>query len=159
MTEAADRLARSRQAILAYAARPHRHPDPRKESAGPVSGPGEGGPDGDGAREAADEGWFDHLLDALRAGWRDHPAHIAADLATPLLRDYAQRKPLQLLGLALAAGAALTFARRWRLISLTTVLLALLKSSRLSELFLAAMSAADYRKDPQRPDSGRSAGG
>lgn len=155
MTEAGDRLARSRQAIVEHVARRHRHPDPRKEAAGP----GEGAPDGDGPREPADDSWLDHLLDALRAGWRDHPVHIAADLATPLLRDYAQRKPLQLLGLALAAGAALTFARRWRLISLTTVLLALLKSSRLSELFLAAMSAADYRKDQQRPDSGGPTGG
>ena len=86
------------------------------------------------------------------AWWRYHPAHMAVDLATPLLRSYAQRKPLQLLGISLAAGAALTFTRPWRLISLTTLVVALLKSSQLSQVFMAAMSAADYRKDHNRPE-------
>ena len=77
---------------------------------------------------------------------------MAVELANPLMRGYARRKPLQLLGISLAAGAALTFARPWRLISLTTLLVALLKSSQLSHLFMAAMSAADYRKDMDRPE-------
>ena len=77
---------------------------------------------------------------------------MAVDLATPLMRSYARRKPVQLLGISLAAGAALTFARPWRLISLTTLLVAVLKSSQLSNVFMAAMSAADYRKDQERPD-------
>ena len=38
------------------------------------------------------------------------------------------------------------------LISLTTLLVAVLKSSQLSSLFMAAMSAADYRKDASRPE-------
>ena len=97
-------------------------------------------------------GWLDHVLHGVRTWWRYHPAHMAVDLATPLLRSYARRKPLQLLGISLAAGAALTFARPWRLISLTTLLVALLKSSQLSQVFMAAMSAADYRKDHNRPE-------
>jgi len=74
------------------------------------------------------------------------------ELASPLMREYAHRKPLQLLGISLAAGAALTFARPWKLISLTTIIVALLKSSQLSHVFMAAMSAADYRKDHNRPE-------
>jgi hypothetical protein len=77
---------------------------------------------------------------------------MAVDLASPLMRSYARRKPLQLLAISLAAGAALTFARPWRLISLTTLVVAVLKSSQLSNLFMAAMSAADYRKDHDRPE-------
>jgi hypothetical protein len=69
-----------------------------------------------------------------------------------MMRSYARRKPLQLLGISLLAGAALTFARPWKLISLTTLVVALLKSSQLSNLFMAAMSAADYRKDHDRPE-------
>ena len=68
------------------------------------------------------------------------------------MRGYARRKPLQLLAISAAAGAALTFTRPWRLISLTTLIVALLKSSQLSNLLMAAMSAADYRKDHDRPE-------
>jgi hypothetical protein len=67
------------------------------------------------------------------------------------MRSYARRKPAQLLGISLAAGALLTFARPWKLISIGTLLVAVLKSSQLSHLAMAAMSAADYRKDANRP--------
>jgi hypothetical protein len=76
---------------------------------------------------------------------------MAVELASPLMRTYARRKPAQLLGIAFAAGALLTLARPWKLISIGTVVLALLKSSQLSHLVTAAMSAADYRKDRERP--------
>jgi hypothetical protein len=149
MSEASDKLARSRQAILAHVARRERRHDPREETARGFS-EGPGYPD----QEPPDVGggWFSHLRHALRTWWRYHPAHMAVDLAAPLMRGYARRKPLQLLGISLAAGAALTFARPWRLISLTTLIVALLKSSQLSSLFMAAMSAADYRKDHDRPE-------
>jgi hypothetical protein len=150
MSEAGDKLARSRRAILEHIARRTRRHDPREETAQGFSA--------DDAYEEFDEpppmpggGWFGHVGHAVRTWWRYHPAHMAVDLATPLMRSYARRKPAQLLGISLAAGAALTFARPWRLISLTTLLVALLKSSQLSQLFLAAMSAADYRKDQDRP--------
>jgi hypothetical protein len=76
---------------------------------------------------------------------------MAVELASPLMRSYARRKPLQLLAISLAAGAALTFVRPWRAISLTTLIVALLKSSQLTHLLTAAVSAADYRKDGNRP--------
>jgi hypothetical protein len=68
------------------------------------------------------------------------------------MRDYARHKPAQLLGISLAVGAALAFARPWRLISVTTLLVAVLKSSQLSSLLMAAMSAADFKKDSDRPE-------
>jgi hypothetical protein len=151
MSDASDKLARSRQAILEHVARRQRHHDPREETA-----------QGFAAMDADDDlgmeppvdgsGWFGHFSHAVRTWWRYHPAHMAVDLASPMLRSYARRKPLQLLGISLAAGAALTFARPWKLISLTTLLVAVLKSSQLSHLFMAAMSAADYRKDAGKPD-------
>lgn len=150
MSQASDKLARSRQAILEHVARRQRKHDPREELAGHAFS--------DESFGYADEpppdpgaGWFGHLSHGVKTWWRYHPAHMAVELATPLMRGYARRKPLQLLGISLAAGAALTFARPWRLISLTTIVVALLKSSQLSHLFMAAMSAADYRKDHDRP--------
>jgi hypothetical protein len=148
MSEAGDKLAQSRRAILEHIARRTRRHDPREETA---QGFREDYAEEDDLPPEPGSGWFGHFGQAVRTWWHYHPAHMAVDLATPLMRSYARRKPAQLLGISLAAGAALTFARPWRLISITTLLVALLKSSQLSNLFLAAMSAADYRKDQDRP--------
>jgi hypothetical protein len=152
MSDASDKLARSRQAILEHIARRQRRHDPREEPPlGADADPYAAFVD-DGDAPAAGGGWFGHFSHAVRTWWRYHPAHMAVDLATPLMRGYARRKPLQLLAISAAAGAALTFTRPWRLISLTTLIVALLKSSQLSHLLMAAMSAADYRKDHDRPE-------
>lgn len=149
MSDASDKLARNRQAILAHIARRQRRHDPREETLHGFADT-DGSPDP--APHAPGEGWLGRLGHAVRTWWRYHPAHMAVELATPMLRGYAKHKPVQLLGISLAAGAALTFVRPWRLISATTLLVAVLKSSQLSHLFTAAMSAADYRKDAQRPE-------
>jgi hypothetical protein len=151
MSDASEKLARSRQAILEHVARRHRKHDPRME-------PDDDFPDMNAyaayAEDAPDpgSGWFGHLGHVVRTWWRYHPAHMVVDLATPMMRSYARRKPVQLLGISLAVGAALTFARPWKVISVGTILVALLKSGQLSHLFTAAMSAADYRKDASRPE-------
>jgi hypothetical protein len=156
MSDAADRLARNRQALLEHMARKQRRHDPREEraSAGYDTGYGAGQvpPEYDDEPASSGGGWFGHLRHALRTWWRYHPAHMAVELATPMMQGYARRKPVQLLGISLAAGALLTFARPWKVISVTTIIVALLKSSQLSHLFTAAMSAADYRKDHNRPE-------
>jgi hypothetical protein len=151
MSDASNRLARNRQAILEHIARRQRKHDPREE-------PPEGFDDPYAAFAADEEpyeggaGWFGRIQHAVRTWWRYHPAHMAVELASPLMRSYARRKPMQLLAISAAAGAALTFTRPWRLISLTTIVVAVLKSSQLSHLLMAAMSAADYRKDSERPE-------
>lgn len=149
MSDAAQKLARSRQAILAHVARRQRRHDPQQE-------PPEPGLEDDGAYAYEEppppgDGWFGHLRHAMGTWWRHHPAHMAVELVSPLMRGYARRKPVQLLAISVAAGAALALARPWRLISLTTLAVALLKSSHLPGLLMAAMSAADYRKDNDRP--------
>lgn len=155
MSEGSEKLARSRQAILEHIARKQRRHDPRETSAGGeefVDGPGLGYNDFDEEPVPAGGGWFAHLTRAVRVWWRYHPAHMAVELVTPLMRSYARRKPAQLLGIAFGAGAALTFARPWKLISVGTLLIALLKSSQITHLIAAAMSAGDYPKDGDRPE-------
>ncbi|HET8746456.1 MAG TPA: hypothetical protein VFM98_12685 [Ramlibacter sp.] len=151
MSEASDKLARSRQAILEHIARRQRRHDPREEPPEGYGDPYAAFAAEEDAPYAGGGGWFGRLQHAVRTWWHYHPAHMAVDLATPLMRSYARRKPMQLLAISAAAGAALTFARPWRLISLTTLIVALLKSSQLSHLLMAAMSAADYPKDNDRP--------
>ena len=160
MSDAGDKLDRSRRAILEHIARRQRRHDPREEPPPPQGYEAGYGPDFEfdfedsrpRYRRGRGPDWFGRLRHGVRTWWRYHPAHMAADLAAPLLRNYAHRKPLQLLGISLAAGAALTFARPWKLISLTTLLVALLKSSQLSQVLMAALSAADYQKDQNRPE-------
>lgn len=149
MSDASDKLARSRQAILDHVARRERRHDPRMETADGFAEPGE--PPYEDTTDPG-SGWFGHMKHAVRTWWRYHPAHMVVDLASPLMREYARQKPVQLLGISLAAGALLTFARPWKLISVGTIVVALLKSGQLSHLITAAMSAADYRKDANRPE-------
>lgn len=150
MSEASDKLARSRLAIVEHIARRQRRHDPREEIGQGFAEP-PGLPDDDDPM-AGGGGWFGHMRHAVRTWWRYHPAQMAVELATPLMRGYARRRPVQLLAISAGIGAALTLARPWRLISVTTLVVALLKSSQLSHLLMAAVSAADYRKDAQRPE-------
>jgi hypothetical protein len=153
MSDASDKLARSRQAIVEHIARKQRKHDPREEFEGQRFAEGGGYPEEeDFESDPPGAGWFGHFAHVVKTWWRHHPASMATELASPLVRSYARRKPAQMLGIAFAAGALLTFARPWKLISVTTIIVALLKSSQLSHLMTAAMSAADYRKDHNRPE-------
>jgi hypothetical protein len=145
MSDAADRLAKTRLAIIEQIHRRERRPEHSAEAAQ------EGLHDdrrwaSSGSRPAS---WFAGLKRAVGAWWQQHPAHLGLELATPALSDYAGRKPMQFLAIAAAVGAAAVIARPWRLISATGLLMALVKSSQLSGLIMSAMSAADDPGDRQ----------
>lgn len=118
--DAASRLARSRLAIIEQIAQPSQRP-----------GPGE------------PAGWFTRLAAAAGTWWRHHPAHLALELATPVVSNYARRRPWQFLALAAASGALIAIVRPWRLLSITGLLVAVAKSSQLSSLLLSALSVVD----------------
>ncbi len=153
MSDATDKLARSRQAILSHIARRTRRHDPHEETAGGIGIEDEFADRQQEEDDAQDygAGWVGHMRRAVRTWWRYHPAHMVADLASPLFREYARHRPLQLLAISAAAGAVVVIARPWKLISVTTLAVAVLKSSQLSHLLMAAMSAADFRKDAEPP--------
>lgn len=146
MSDAGDRLARSRLAIIEQVQGRKRGSGPERHSAQAREDAGEP----NGGYEETGDGWFGHVRHALGTWWRYHPAHMGVEMATPLLAAYARRKPAQFLGIAAAAGAAIMVLRPWRLISATGIVVALVKSSQLSGLLMSAMSAADYQKD-RRP--------
>jgi hypothetical protein len=148
MSAAADKLAKTRLAIVEHIHRKDSRHDRAEERRQRESEAGDGGwqeeeePGGNGPA-----GWFGSLKHAAGAWWRHHPAHLGLELATPALSQYAGRKPLQFLAMAAVVGAVVVVARPWRLISATGLLVALLKSSQLSSLVMSAMSAADYQRD------------
>jgi hypothetical protein len=87
----------------------------------------------------ASSGSWDLVKQVAGSWWRSHPAHLALDVAKPMMQGYAQDQPVKLLGIAAATGAALVVLRPWRLISLTGVALALIKSTEVSGIVQSLM--------------------
>ncbi len=87
---------------------------------------------------------------AARVWWNRHPVHDAVDFARPALEDYARHKPMQLVGLAAGAGAALTLLKSWRLLSLTGVALAMVKTSNFKAVAKTLASPIHSPTSPQR---------
>ena len=95
----------------------------------------------DTASSQADATSWRGARDTARRPREDHPARLAIGLIAPLLSHWGRRHPLALLGIAAAIGAALVVARPWKLISVTGVLVAALKSSNLASLAMSALAA------------------
>ena len=151
MTAGSDRLERSRLAILEHLHRKEqrRHPAHEEMPANHESGEGLGGatPRPARARRKAPGSWFDTAHDAIDSWWRYHPAHMAVEIARPALSSYARRKPIQYLGIAAAAGAVVLLLRPWKLISVTGVLVALVKSPQVAGLVMSALSSGNNPQD------------
>ena len=147
MSDAADKLARSRLALIEHIQRRERRDE--KKEARRARERAEQDEEGWDQSEASDDpaGWFARFKHAARAWWRSHPARLGLEVATPVLSDYAARKPAQFLGIAAAAGAIVMVTRPWRLISVTGLVVAMLKSSQLSSVVMSAMSAGDFKKN------------
>ena len=143
---AAERLARTRLAIIDQIHRRDRRRERGQTGDEPDAGPG----DESGAGMAS---WAAGVKRAAAGWWRQQPASMGLELVTPLLSEYARKRPGRFLAIAAATGAVLMVARPWRLISATGLLVALAKSSQLSGLLMAALSAAEEapRELPPRP--------
>lgn len=124
LLSAQQRLAASRQALLRDMKRDTLEPGtPEHEEA--TADIAESGVD-------ASAGTWELVRQVARSWWQGHPAHLALDVAKPMMQTYAQEKPFHVLGIAAATGAAIVVLRPWRLVSLTGVALAMLKSTELS---------------------------
>lgn len=121
-----ERLANSRRALIRHMQREDDRPGvPFGES-------------GDEAAAAGDSKWR-NIKRAIRSWWRNHPAHVALDVASPLVGRYAHEHPFQVLGAAAGIGAATIFLKPWRLVSLGGVLLAAIKSADISGMVLSLL--------------------
>lgn len=83
---------------------------------------------------------------AAVAWWQHHPAQVAIDIGRPLLSSYARDKPLQLLGIAAAVGATAVLIKPWRMVSVTGLAVAALKSTKLSTALLSLLPRASSRQ-------------
>ncbi|WP_218510496.1 hypothetical protein [Variovorax sp. dw_308] len=83
--------------------------------------------------------------------WRRHPANAATQLARPFLDRYAKEQPGKLVAIAATSGALIVLAKPWRLLSVTAVVTALLKSSDIADMVTTLMqkNSSTPRKDEQ----------
>ena len=77
---------------------------------------------------------------AFNAWWQFHPARAVIAIAEPFVEEFADRKPLRLLGISFGIGVVLAVTRPWRLVSVGGIAIAALKSSRLSGAALNFLS-------------------
>lgn len=131
------RLALSRRAIVRHM---HRN-DPPGEKAFPEEAYTHGD-ESDALDDTLPQGSgkWQLIRHTLAAWWRHHPANIAIEVGKPLLRQYAEDKPMKLLAIAAVAGAAAAVLRPWKLVPVTGLLLATLKSSHVTGLALSLLS-------------------
>src|SRR4029453_4699051 len=149
MSDAADKLARSRLAIIEHIQRRERRDEKKEARRAREREQGEEGEEGWDESVAGDDaaGWFARFKHAARAWGPSPPARLGLEVAKPILSDYATRKPAQFLGIAAAVGAIVMVTRPWRLISVTGLVVAMLRSSQLSSVVMSAMSAGDFKKN------------
>lgn len=128
-----DRVKASRNAILQYMLEGEPTlPSGRRHSV-------ENASDVDDSPLAGSSRW-QYYMSALQVWWQRHPAQYAIALARPSLNRYADEQPFKLVGTAAIVGAAVVLLKPWRLISVTGLLLATLKSSQVSGLILSLLS-------------------
>jgi hypothetical protein len=100
--------------------------------------------------EAANKfAWGPVARNVARRWWRRHPANAVGQVARPLLERYAREEPAKLVAAAAATGALLVLVKPWRLLSITAVLAAVLKTSDVADLVNTLMQKnTTPRKDP-----------
>ncbi|MCR6477673.1 hypothetical protein NU688_16040 [Variovorax sp. ZS18.2.2] len=94
--------------------------------------------------------WGGVARSVVQRWWRRHPAHAVGQLARPLLEHYARKEPAKLMAAAAATGALLVLVKPWRLLSVTAVLAAVLKTSDVADVVNTLMqkTSSPPRKDP-----------
>ena len=140
------RLAISRRALLRQL-----HGDHPAETLPPPDGYEDHDEDGYGYQHqpAGQVGWTSVARRLGERWWRRHPANAVGQLAKPLLKRYAREQPFKVLGAAAGIGAAVVLIKPWRLLSITAVLAAVLKTSDIADLVTTLMqNNSNPRKDP-----------
>jgi hypothetical protein len=94
--------------------------------------------------------WISMARRVTQRWWRRHPANAVGQLARPLLDRYAREQPVKLMAAAAAAGGLIVLVKPWRLLSITAVLAAVLKTSDVADIVTTLMHK---NPSPPRKDS------
>lgn len=91
--------------------------------------------------------WASILRNVVRRWWQRHPANAVTQVALPVLDRYTTQRPFKAVGVAAAAGALIVFVRPWRLLSVTAVLAAVLKTSDVADMVTTLMQTKSRSRD------------
>ena len=141
MSDASDKLARTRLAIIEHVYRKETRKQGRSDHVQPD---GEQWEAAEAAASSGSGGAFSRVKRAAKSYWRHHPARMGLQMAKPVLSDYARQHPATYISVAAVAGAIFMIARPWRLISAGGVLLALAKSPQFAGVLMSALSGSDW---------------
>jgi len=83
--------------------------------------------------------------------WRRHPANAVVQLAQPLLQRYARKQPGKLIAIAAGTGAVIMLVKPWRLLSVTALVAAVLKTSDVADMVTTLMHGQLAERDDDRP--------
>jgi len=83
--------------------------------------------------------------------WRRHPANAMVQLAQPLLQRYARKQPGKLIAIAAGTGAVIMLVKPWRLLSVTALVAAVLKTSDVADMVTTLMHGQLAARDDDRP--------
>jgi hypothetical protein len=82
--------------------------------------------------------------------WRRHPANAMVQLAQPLLQRYARKQPAKLIAIAAGTGAVIMLVKPWRLLSVTALVAAVLKTSDVADMVTTLMHGQLAARDDDR---------
>lgn len=82
--------------------------------------------------------------------WRRHPANAMVQLAQPLLQRYARKQPGKLIAIAAGTGAVIMLVKPWRLLSVTALAAAVLKTSDVADMVTTLMHGQLAARDDDR---------
>jgi hypothetical protein len=137
-----ERLAISRKAIVKHMNR-HHHREIEDRIEGDIADSDE--------PVSAPHGTLSIVKNALRVWWHRNPASAAAELAHPLLSNYARAHPFKLLGISAAVGVGAMVIRPWRMVSVGALLVAAVKSSGVTSALVSMLSSLTQRSDKIKP--------
>jgi len=94
--------------------------------------------------------WSSLLGAGVSSWWHDHPARSVAMVLESATSEYARRKPIQVVAVAAVAGAAVVLFRPWRMVSVTALMLTLLRSSNFTSVATSVLDSAAQSMKKER---------
>jgi hypothetical protein len=102
------------------------------------------------AEKAPGLDWSSLVKAAMASWWHDHPARAGAHLLRSATEDYARRRPMQVVTIAAVAGAAVVLLKPWRLVSVTALMLSLVRSSNFTGMATSVLESAAQSMQKER---------
>ena len=140
------RLAASRKALVRQMARSDGRSEDNIPDAFPETNHQATGTDMNSERRST----WEVIAQAAMAWWQHHPVQIAIDIGRPFLFNYARDKPMQLLGISAGIGAAAILVKPWRLVSVTGIVVAVFRSTKLSSTLLSLLPRTAQRPNAEK---------